>query len=703
MTRRHAAPGCVVVGVVLLAHCVTLWAGAASAHDPGTAGGLYRSRDAGTTWDIANPLRPIGAVISLAINPTDVNELLLATDGGLMRSRNGGRDWILQTPKSPVGAFAVAFDTDGRRALVSTASDLFRTDDGHLWRTLASPGGTTPARAIVRGASPGRVYLAGWKRFAQSDDWGATWTTAADGLPAGPVIALAVQPGPPETVYAVVEGRIWARREGSPSWQSLMGGMPTVQIEALALDPGAAARIWATGAGRVFRSDDSGGRWQPVGQPLPTAEAAVRGIAATGSTILLTTDRGMYRSSDEGESWQQVSQNVPAHLEAGPLVHDPVNPSTLYAGFTMIPYAELWRGAIESRGRLERLDPGVLWPWVAALIGALAATIGAGWLARYFRRHAPGLPSPQPMRLQPGGVGRTLRTSLGRPLREPLVQFLLIGAAFFLLNQLLGGGGDPAGRRIEVSPAQMVRLTQAFTEQRGRPPTPAERQSLIDEYVREEILFREALEMGLDKGDVVVRRRLAQKMATIVDDLDAPGDPTEAQLRAFFEFHADRYQAPVRVRFTHIYFDSERRGASAEAQAHAALERLRASQPLPRSAPERGDPFAPKLGEALRSQAELAALFGQAFAEAVVHFPAGVWQGPVQSKSGYHLVRVDERSAPAVPELATVRDRVIADWRSARREETGAAALARIRNRYEVVIVEPPRPSRATAEAGGAR
>jgi parvulin-like peptidyl-prolyl isomerase len=159
----------------------------------------------------------------------------------------------------------------------------------------------------------------------------------------------------------------------------------------------------------------------------------------------------------------------------------------------------------------------------------------------------------------------------------------------------------------------------------------------------------------------------------------------------------------VRVRFTQVYFNGERRGVSAEAEARAALEQLRAAQRLPKPAPERGDSFAPQLGDGLRSQAELAELFGQGFAEAVVRFPAGVWQGPVRSKSGYHLVRVDERSVPPVPELAAVRDRIIADWRGARRAETDAAGLARIRTRYEVVIAEPPKSSAAAAEAGGSR
>ena len=697
MTRRRLLPKWVPVGVTLLALSVTLGVGASSAHDPSTSGGLFRSRNAGTTWASANPERIIGAAISLAISPTDPNHLLLATESGLMRSSNGGRDWMLESLKDKGAAFAVVFDADGRRALVSTASDLFRTEDGNPWRSLAPPPGTTPARAMVRGGAPGRVYLAGWKRFAQSDDWGTTWVTAADGLPPGPVIALAVQPGPAETVYAVVDGRIWARTDGSPTWHSRMGGETTVQVEALALDPSGAARIWAVGAGQVFRSDDSGGRWQAVGQPLQTGGTAVHSIAASGTLLLVSTDQGLYRSADAGNTWQLVTDNLPGHLDAGPLVRDPANPATLYAGFTLTPYAELWRAAIESRARLEQLDPRTFWFWIAVLIGVLAAAVGVGWLAG--RAHRPASPPVSP----PRSISRALRMDLARPLREPLVQFFVIGAALFLLNHWLGSGGNPAGRRIEVSSAQAARLIQAFSEQRGRPPTASEAKTVIDEYVREEILVREALEMGLDRGDVVVRRRLAQKMAALAGDLEGSGDPTEEELRTFFDFHADRYRGPVRVRFTQLYFNGERRGASAETEARATLERLQAAQRLPQSVPERGDAFTPQLGDGLHSQAELAELFGQGFAEAVLRLPTGVWEGPIRSKFGYHLVRVDERSVQPVPELAAVRDRVIADWRGGRRAETDAAGLARLRTRYEVVITTPRASSGAGAEAGRSR
>src|SRR5262249_59526046 len=124
-----------------------------------------------------------------------VDHLLLATDSGLLRSRNGGRDWQVEAPTLLVGpVFAAAFDADGRQALALTGSGLFRGDD-RGWRPGSAPEGTAPARALVRGMMPGRFYLAGWRALHRSEDGGDSWSSVADGLPAGPVTALAVQPG----------------------------------------------------------------------------------------------------------------------------------------------------------------------------------------------------------------------------------------------------------------------------------------------------------------------------------------------------------------------------------------------------------------------------------------------------------------------------------------------------------------------------
>jgi len=359
-----------------LAFAVVLWSSPAPAHDPSAWGGLFRSRDDGATWFLAGPGRFASAAIALAISPTDVNHLLLATDSGLLRSRNGGRDWVLEAPTVLVGAvFAVAFSADGAEALVATGAGVFRGSRENDWRRTSAPAGASPARALVRGRDAGRVYLAGWKGLFVSDDWGDSWSDAGSGLPDRPVTALVVAPGSPERVHAIVGGQIWERTGGVRTWTSASAAMPAV--DALALDGNDSERLLAAGAGRMFRSDDRRASWRPVGAPLPGANTSVRGMAASGEVIVLATDRGLYRTADGGVQWQFLVDNLPAHLEAGPLARDPVDPATLYAGFALTPYPELWRRGAEGGTKLGRVDiislaGGVLFLTLMAL-GAAAA------------------------------------------------------------------------------------------------------------------------------------------------------------------------------------------------------------------------------------------------------------------------------------------------------------------------------------------
>jgi len=403
--RRGGAPGRALALAILL----VLWASPARAHDPSAWGGLFRSRDHGATWESANRGRLVSGALALAISPTDVGHLLLGTDSGLLRSRNGGRDWALEVPSVLLGAvFAVAFAADGQRALVSTGLGIFRDETENGWRPVAAPAGAAPARAIVRGADTRRVYLAGRTGLFRSDDWGQSWSTAADGLPDGPTTTLLVVTTPSETLYAVVDGRLWASADGARTWASRAVGMSTISIEALALDSTHPARLWGAGTDRLFRSDDGGASWKPIGRSLPERNTTVRGIAVADESVVVTTDRGLYRSSDGGERWALGIDNLPAHLEAGPLVGDPVDPATLYAGFALVPYSELWRRATEHQGPLAHVGlpslAGGLAILVVLALGAFAALRMLGHHYRAAAETVAALRSPRARRRQ-----RTLR------------------------------------------------------------------------------------------------------------------------------------------------------------------------------------------------------------------------------------------------------------------------------------------------------
>jgi photosystem II stability/assembly factor-like uncharacterized protein len=390
--------------VLLLALLLALWASPAQSHDPSAWGGLFRSRDHGATWVSANRGQVVAGAIALAISPTDVNHLLLGAESGLLRSRNGGRDWTIEAPADVVGpVFALAFAADGQRALVSTGLGIFGGETRNSWRQASAPQGATPARAIVRSGEAGRVYLAGWTGLYRSDDWGASWSSAAGGLPYETATAVLVVHGSPETLYAIVEGGIWASVDGARTW-ARRGGISPTSVDALAVDSKHPTRLWAAGGDRLFSSADGGASWQRVGRTLPEPNTTVRGIAASEEAVIVTTDRGLYRTADGGESWTMIVENLPAHLEAGPLVRDPGDSATLYAGFALVPYPEIWRRAAEREGAFARVSVTSLAGGgtflVVVALGALAAL---RWLGQFYRpsvRGAPATRSPPDHRME---------------------------------------------------------------------------------------------------------------------------------------------------------------------------------------------------------------------------------------------------------------------------------------------------------------
>ena len=267
-----------------------------------------------------------------------------------------------------------------------------------------------------------------------------------------------------------------------------------------------------------------------------------------------------------------------------------------------------------------------------------------------------------------------------RWLRDPLVAFVLLGIGVFALDGWLAGG-ETARPVIEITPDEVERLRARWIAQWGREPTGDELQTLVDEAVDEEILYREAQRLGLDRDDAIVRRRLAQKLTFILEDAGATGPPSQAEVEEYYAQHAERYRRPGRTTFDHVFLSGDSRTDPA-GDAAVLLGELRGVdddgwQRL-------GDPFMLARRYADRSDQEIAGLFGRIFTEGVAGLPVGGWNGPVESTYGVHLVRVNGRTPSRAPALSEVQDRVLADLREDRRRDRSLAAYQELRDEYEV-------------------
>ena len=274
-----------------------------------------------------------------------------------------------------------------------------------------------------------------------------------------------------------------------------------------------------------------------------------------------------------------------------------------------------------------------------------------------------------------------------RLLREPLVHFFVLGAGIFLLFALVGESDDPLDE-IVVSSGQVDRLVETWQRTWQRPPTSAELEGLIEDYIREEILYREAIAIGLDRDDTIIRRRLRQKMEFLPQDLVEQAEPTEAELQTYLGEHPDAFQVESRVTFQQIYLNRDRRGANAEKDARKLLADLQSNgglvEPLALS-----DPIPlPHEIESL-PESEIARLFGQEFVSGLARIEPGNWDGPVSSGYGLHLVRVQERSPVQMPELVEVRDAVEREWRFMRRQEMDDQFFSSLRERYTIEVQLP--------------
>jgi hypothetical protein len=286
-------------------------------------------------------------------------------------------------------------------------------------------------------------------------------------------------------------------------------------------------------------------------------------------------------------------------------------------------------------------------------------------------------------------------------LREPLVHFLLLGGLLFLFFEWRGGSG-PGSSRIAITPGLIEHVASGFSRTWQRPPTDAELKGLIDDYVKEEIATREAVGMGLDRDDTIIRRRLRQKLEFLVEDAVSSSAPTDADLQAWLEKHPESFRGEPQIAFRQVYLSPERRGASLRAAAQALLVRLRAKG-AELATDQLGDASMLPAEQPLGPLRDVGRAFGEAFAQELMKIEPGQWTGPLESPYGLHLVLVRERVEAAAPELSEIRPMLERELLAERRKKELETLYERLLQKYTVSIDNPKATPVPATSGDGAR
>ena len=274
-------------------------------------------------------------------------------------------------------------------------------------------------------------------------------------------------------------------------------------------------------------------------------------------------------------------------------------------------------------------------------------------------------------------------------LKEPLLHFVLLGAALFGAYGFINRTTNTPPGEIVVSAGQIEHLATTFSRFKQRPPTPEELQGLIDEYVREEVLSREAINLGLDRDDTIIRRRLQQKMEFVANDLAGANEPTEGELADWLAKHPDNFRQEERFSFRQVFVSQEKRGAHFEADISKLLKELKQVGPQA-DVDELGDSSLLTREFNGESQSAIAAHFGSDFAARLANLKIGEWTGPIRSGYGAHLVLLTARTESRSSALGEVREQVKRDFMSERRLEANRHFFDGLLAKYRVKIEWAP-------------
>jgi hypothetical protein len=285
-------------------------------------------------------------------------------------------------------------------------------------------------------------------------------------------------------------------------------------------------------------------------------------------------------------------------------------------------------------------------------------------------------------------------------LKEPLVHFLLAGTALFGAYTLINGVSESSDadkvQQIQVAAGDVEWLAQNWTTQWRRPPTQEELRGLVTDYLNEQLLAREARALGLEDNDVIVRRRLAQKLTFLLEDTIRRTEPSEAELQQFYAEHPERFRSDARISFEQIYFSPAHRD-NARSDAIDALRLLEAGTSLPLG--ELGDRLLVETEFHDEAEQSISGSFGPEFARAVLSLNPGAWRGPIESGYGLHLVRISTVQDGRLRPFSEVRDRVIEEWRREQNISAKQRYLGELRNKYGLVLDDRIKPLLAPAAA----
>jgi peptidyl-prolyl cis-trans isomerase C len=274
---------------------------------------------------------------------------------------------------------------------------------------------------------------------------------------------------------------------------------------------------------------------------------------------------------------------------------------------------------------------------------------------------------------------------------EPLLHFLAIGAVVFLLYSAVNDEQESSGsNQIIVKTADIERLSTTWSRKWNRSPTQTELAGLIEFHIREEVFYREALALGLDRNDAILRRRMMQKMEFLSNDIAELNQPDRAQLNGYFLANKDKFERPPQVSFTHIYFNLDKRGDSAYQEAISLLSRIQSAPADLLREGEPGDRFMLPHGYTLATPDEVSRLFGSRFVDQLFNTDVGNWQGPMESGYGIHLVRITEKIEARLPNLDTVIDQVRNEWMFEQRKRTNEDVYRKFKERYQIIVEKSP-------------